>query len=139
MCQLAIFDMDQTLVDETLYHDVEDVLEHLKKNNIKMAIASYNPYAQWLCERYSITHNFDIICGYHNSKGKMMHIEEIKKYYFKKNKTIPEIEILFFDDDPNNINEIKKHTKIKCVLVPEGGLTLQLVLENLEKFSKCYT
>ena len=78
--KLAIFDMDQTLVDETLYRGVEEILEHLKKNNYRMAIASYNPYARWLCERYSITHYFDIICGYYDPKGKTTHIDEIKLY-----------------------------------------------------------
>jgi hypothetical protein len=39
--KLVIFDLGQTLMDETIY------LKHL--------MASYNPYTDFFCERYNIT------------------------------------------------------------------------------------
>jgi magnesium-dependent phosphatase-1 len=121
--KLVIFDCDQTLVDQSIYKDVQDVVEKLSQLKIKMAIASYNPYAKWLCDRYDITKYFDIICGY-NSDNKMKHMTEIKTYYEKKGFDITEDEIIFFDDDINNFISIEKLTQIKCCYInPDNGVT----------------
>jgi phosphoglycolate phosphatase-like HAD superfamily hydrolase len=121
--KLVIFDCDQTLVDQSIYKDVQDVVEKLSKLKIKMAIASYNPYAKWFCDRYDITKYFDIICGY-NSVNKMKHMTEIKTHYEKKGFDIAEDEMIFFDDDINNFISIEKLTRIKCCYInPDNGVT----------------
>lgn len=92
-----------------------------------MAIASYNPYARWLCDRYNITKYFDIICGY-DSDGKMKHMTEIKLYYQERGIDLDDQVIIFFDDDIENFDDIEKLTKIKCIQVnPNKGITKDMI------------
>lgn len=125
--KLIIFDMDKTLFDETLYEDIPKILENLHKKRYRMAIASYNPFAKWLCDRYSITKYFDIICGYYSHKGKMTHMREIFNFYKKRGYNVNPENTIFYDDDPNNINDIQNKTKITCIKVPPGGITFNMI------------
>lgn len=129
--KLVIFDCDQTLISETIFDDVFEILKQFQNSHINMAVASYNPYAKWLCDRYDITKYFDIICGY-ASNGKMKHIDEIKLYYRNRGINFNDSEIIFFDDDIKNFDAIKKLTNIKCIPVnPHKGITkdvIQLVI-----------
>jgi hypothetical protein len=101
-----------------------------------MAIASYNPHAEFFCNRYHITKYFDIICGYIKN-DKIQHINEIKSHYKKKGIIFADSEIIFFDDDMNNINDIKKNTDITCIPInPEKGVTkdiIKLVISTLKE------
>jgi magnesium-dependent phosphatase-1 len=125
--RLAIFDMDQTLVDQTIYEDVFHIVKKFKELNIKMAIASYNPHALWLCDRYDITKYFDIICGYPHD-GKLGHIETIRNYYKENGVNYDDAEIIFFDDDKNNISDVSRITGIRCVTVdPKKGITKNVI------------
>lgn len=125
--KLAIFDMDQTLVDQTIYEDVFFIVQKFKELKIRMAIASYNPYAAWLCDRYDITKYFDIICGYRKN-CKMNHINTIKKYYVEQGLNYDDSEIIFFDDNKKNISDVQGSTDIKCVSInPEKGITKDVV------------
>lgn len=132
--KLAIFDMDQILFDETLYKGVENILEKLKQNNYKMAIASYNPYAEWLCDRYSITPYFDIICGHPPTSdlGKLVHIDEIFQYYKKNKISVSEQDTVFYDDNKQNIQEVGQNTKINCVHIKEGGIKMIHIMKLLK-------
>jgi hypothetical protein len=124
---LAIFDLDGTIFYETIFDDVFEILHQFKLNNIKMAIASYNPYAEFFCNRYDITKYFDIICGY-TKNNKISHINEIKSYYKNKGTIFTDNEIIFFDDDMNNINDIKNNTNITCIPInPEKGITKDMI------------
>lgn len=124
---LAIFDLDGTIFYETIFDDVIEILKQLYDNNIKMAIASYNPYAEFFCNRYDITKYFDIICGY-TKENKMNHINEIKNHYKKGGIEFNDKEIIFFDDDATNINDIKKNTGIRCISVNSDiGITKEMI------------
>lgn len=125
--KLAVFDMDGTMFYETIFDDVFDIVKNFKRLNINMAVASYNPCAKWLCDRYDITQYFDIICGY-DGDGKMKHMNEIQLHYHKKGINFDENEIIFFDDDIENFNDIQKLTKIRCVPVnPKRGITKDVI------------
>jgi predicted phosphatase len=124
---LVIFDLDGTIVYETIFDDVFEILHQFKLNNVKMAIASYNPYAEFFCNRYDITKYFDIICGY-TKNDKIQHINEIKSHYKNKGTIFTDNEIIFFDDDIKNINDIKKNTNITCVKInTEKGITKDMI------------
>ena len=124
----VIFDLDQTLRGETLFTDAEFVIKELAKNKINMAIASFNKYADWFCNRYDITKYFDIICGYHCNEGKVKHINEIKSFYKNKGISFNDDEIIFFDDDISNIKDIQKNTSITCIDVnPDTGISKDVI------------
>jgi hydroxymethylpyrimidine pyrophosphatase-like HAD family hydrolase len=127
--KLAIFDFDNTIFYETINKDIFEVISVYQKKNIKLAIASYNPYVKWFCNRYGITKHFDIILGYHNEKnGKNEHIKEIRNYYAECGLIFHDNEIIFFDDDTNNIDNVKKETNIICIPVnPNTGITLDIL------------
>ena len=120
--KLVIFDLDQTLIDETLYSEAENIILKLSKQNINMSVASFNKHATWFCKRYSIDKYFDIICGY-KSASKMEHITEIKRFYDSKGLFYLDKNIIFFDDDADNIKEVRTKSGIACVKVnPDTGL-----------------
>lgn len=124
---LAIFDIDGTIIDETIFDDIFEILEKLKNNDVKMSIASYNPYAKFFCNRYDIEKYFDIICGYYTD-CKIIHINEIKNFYKDKGIIFDDKEIIFFDDNITNINDISLQTNIKCVLVNSKiGVTKDMI------------
>jgi hydroxymethylpyrimidine pyrophosphatase-like HAD family hydrolase len=124
--KLAIFDFDNTIFYETINETVFEVIQEFKKKKIKLAIASYNPYVKWFCDRYDITMYFDIILGYYNSEksGKNKHINEIRNYYIEYGLIFRDNEIIFFDDDIHNITDVKKQTNIICIHInPNTGIT----------------
>lgn len=131
--KLVIFDLDQTLRGETLFDDAEYVIKELAKNDMRMAVASFNKYADWLCGRYGIDKHFDIICGYYDERGKITHINQIKEHYKSRNININDTDIIFFDDDEHNINNVRNNSDITCVKVdPSIGLQRDL-LQKLQK------
>jgi predicted phosphatase len=124
--KLAIFDFDNTIFYETINETIFEVIQEFQKKNIKLAIASYNPYVKWYCNRYNITKHFDIILGYHNPKnsGKNKHINEIRNYYMLRGLIFHDSEIIFFDDDIHNITDVRKQTNISCIHInPDTGIT----------------
>jgi predicted phosphatase len=125
--KLVIFDMDQTLIDETLYLDAEYIIKHFNKFNINMSIASFNKHAQWFCDRYDISKYFDIICGYYNT-GKLNHIKKIKEFYNANGYEIYDRDIIFFDDDIINISEVRNNSSITCVKInPKIGINKNVI------------
>jgi HAD superfamily phosphatase (TIGR01681 family) len=126
--KLAIFDFDNTIFHETINENIFEVIEEYKKKNIKLAIASYNPYVRWFCDRYEITKHFDIILGYHCNNGKNGHIKKILSYYKEHRLIFSDNEIIFFDDDITNIADVKKETNITCIHInPATGITLDIL------------
>ena len=110
--KIVVFDLDQTLVNETLCHDTENVLKILKKSGYHLSIASFNKHATWFCDRYNISQYFDLICC-DVMRTKVNHINKILNYYNTNNIKCTEKEIVFFDDKKKNF----VHLGAKCCLV----------------------
>jgi predicted phosphatase len=124
--KLAIFDFDNTIFYETINENIFEIISVYHKKNIKLAIASNNPYVKWFCNRYDITKHFDIILGYYNPDklGKNKHIKEIRSYYADHDLIFHDNEIIFFDDDETNITDVKKETNITCIHInSDTGIT----------------
>lgn len=121
--KLIVFDMDETLFHETLYEQVFGILEEISKKNIHMAIASYNKFCTFFCDRYDISKYFDVIRGYY-APNKINHFNEIFDYYNKLNIQIKPSEVLFFDDDNANLETIRGEFNITSYKVePNIGIT----------------
>ena len=50
----VIFDLDGTLFGETLFDEVEYILEQFKEMGVQQSVASFNPHALFYCQRYRI-------------------------------------------------------------------------------------
>jgi phosphoglycolate phosphatase-like HAD superfamily hydrolase len=109
--KVVIFDLDQTLINETICKETENVLQKLKENQYKMAIATYNSRAKWFCDRYGITQYFGVIQA-NPASNKIMHIKNIMNHY----SVIPS-EIVFFDDKIRNCQIIQKNLNISSFKV----------------------
>ena len=114
--KIAVFDLDLTLWNsEDLYPDVLSILQMLKQCNIPLYIASFHKEALQCCDDLNISNYFDnIYYGRHMNKLQM--INEIKKQHVD----IQDHEIVFFDDNPHNIQHVQKNSNIKSILVNEG-------------------
>jgi HAD superfamily phosphatase (TIGR01681 family) len=98
--KLIIFDLDSTLLNNykcKLYDDVIYILDYLKNNKYKIALASYNINADEHLKRHNIFKYFDII-----------KFENWRKKYDKKDNMLQQIvseseiepnDILFIDDN----------------------------------------
>jgi magnesium-dependent phosphatase-1 len=122
--KFIVFDFDQTLFNETLCPDVEEILKLLKTNGYYLSIASFNRCVDWFCDRYSIKEYFDIICGeMHDTK--INHFKKITDFYKQKCLMYDNAEILFFDDCIDNFYNIKNDFNVKYYKVnEETGITL---------------
>ena len=61
---LIVFDLDDTLIctrTKLFLYDVENLLIRLKKDGYKLAVASYNPYADNVLRKKRLYHYFDFI------------------------------------------------------------------------------
>lgn len=123
--KLIIFDLDDTLISvntNKLYNDVEYILNYLKDNRYKIALASYNSYAHEKLRSKNIYEYFDIV-----------KCEDWRIKYDKKDRMLNEIvdlidvdakEVLFVDDN----NEIVEWAKCKnfnvCKVDPKKGINI---------------
>jgi len=108
---VIIFDLDQTLINETICKDTLQVLQELKNHQYSLAIASYNKYAKWFCDRYDITKYFDMIEAKFDST-KIHHLKNIMEFY-----KVPSSKIAFFDDRQRNCNIAQNKLHIKSYKV----------------------
>lgn len=117
--KLVVFDLDRTLFYETIFEQVFCILSNLRRLNLCMSIASFNPCAEWLCDRYDIKKYFDHICEGREKYGdsKIDHIQHIRTEYKKQGIEFDDHDIIFFDDDEDNIRQVEKYTNIKCIQV----------------------
>jgi len=116
--KLAIFDLDLTLWNgHTLYENTVDILKKLKENNIDLYIASYHLQAKRCCDVLGIA---DYFSGIHfgRDRNKAAIVEDILSNYTNYHLS----QIAFFDDNFNNILDVKNKHKIKTVHVV-GGIT----------------
>ena len=104
--KVIIFDLDQTLINETICKETEDVLQKLHQQQYNMAIASYNSCAKWFCDRYDISQYFGIIQS-KPGPNKIDHIKNIMHHY-----QISPSEIVFFDDKSKNCTVIQQQLNI---------------------------
>lgn len=121
--KLVIFDLDKTLINETLCDETEKVLQQLKEKKYMMAIASYNKYAKWFCDRYDISKFFDVICA-KRDLNKASHIQSIINFYFTCGIKIQPYEIMFFDDKHSNCNFIQQFGIISHLVDKKHGIRL---------------
>ena len=115
---LIIFDLDHTLFYETIFPQVEEILNYVRNNNIYMSMASHNNFALSYCKRYGMDKYFDVICGY-SGLDKIEHINIILKYYEKNDVIIPQDKILFIDDQNHILENIKEEFGIKILKVEQ--------------------
>ena len=115
---LIIFDLDDTLIHEgfrqpRLCNDTIWILEFLKKNGHRLAIASHNTNAKIILKKCQIDHYFDIIVGEcPTDLTKITLINKILEHCRVNNKE----QVIFFDDIETHIHEISSF-KIKSHLV----------------------
>jgi len=141
LCKLVIFDLDGTLHSHkdifndnaTLKKEIYDMLDFLKKNGIKIALASLNSNASMYLKRYNIYEYFDYI-EYKNWVAFGDHKTDLFEYIQKKS-NIPYDKMLFFDDRKHHLLEASK-LQMKNVIVDQDKL---LSWEDLMKGFSSFT
>jgi magnesium-dependent phosphatase 1 len=113
-----------------LYNDTIQVLDALKKRNIKMALASRTGAPDWarqLLILFGIDNYFIYKEIYPNSK--VVHFGSIQK------KTgISFNRMFFFDDETRNIEDVEP-LGVNCYLV-ENGINIQIINAALKKYEQ---
>jgi HAD superfamily phosphatase (TIGR01681 family) len=141
LCKLVIFDLDGTLHSHkdifndnaTLKKEIYDMLDFLKKNGIKIALASLNSNASMYLKRYNIYEYFDYI-EYKNWVAFGDHKTDLFEYIQKKS-NIPYNKMLFFDDRKHHLLEAY-NLQMKNVIVDQDKL---LSWEDLMKGFSSFT
>ncbi len=98
-----------------LYPEVKMILQNLKNQNIKMALASRTEAPSWarqLLSLFEIEHYFDYQEIYPGSKIK--HFNQLQK-----STGLPYVKMVFFDDEMCNIKEVRG-IGVHAVYVDEG-------------------
>ena len=126
--KVLIFDLDQTLADEgVVYAGLTEVLAELKAQGYRLFICSFNPYAEWFTNRQCIREFFEqVLVNLDQEKG-----ETIVRLLESIDAGLEET--LFFDDDHNNVTEARLYG-VNTYHVPHGGLTPELVWEQIRDF-----
>ncbi len=121
-CKLVIFDLDDTLIsikDHKIKNEQLEILKLLKKNNIKIAVASLNTEADQILRENYIRHYFDIVKQRNLSSDNILD-RSIEKIYMLnaiiKELNIPSTNILFFDDQFYHCEEARS-LRIRSVKV----------------------
>ena len=121
--KLVIFDLDETLIEKFggLYDDTIPILEFLKQNNICIALASYNQYADaYLCES-NIIDFFDYVY-FESWYEKLDYKYDMLTTILEKTK-IPPNQVLFVDDWEKNI-QVAQGLGIRTHLVEHGDKSI---------------
>ncbi|KAL0280077.1 UNVERIFIED_CONTAM: hypothetical protein PYX00_001473 [Menopon gallinae] len=121
-----IIDYHQKVVE--CYKDVPDVLEDLHGSGYKLAVASRaseKDAANQLIRLFGWDRYFSQKEIYPSSK-----ISHFKKLHEQSG--IEYREMLFFDDDTQNITDVRS-LQVTCVLV-KNGITKKLIAEGLRRF-----
>lgn len=127
LCKLVIFDLDGTLHSHndiindnaTLKKEIYDILNFLKKNGIKIALASLNSNASKYLKRYNIFEYFDYI-EYKNWFIHGDHKTDLFEFIQTKS-NIPYNKMLFFDDRKHHCLEAY-NLQIKNIIVDQDKL-----------------
>lgn len=122
--EVVVFDLDYTLScpnTERLYTGVRRLLDKLRENNIKIALASYNAYADEVLMSNNVLHYFSYI-AFENWKmqSKLDMKERMLKEILKHLNCSPS-KVLFVDDQRPNIKTAIK-LGIKTLHIPKEKL-----------------
>jgi predicted phosphatase len=116
MSTIAVLDLDSTLhKNGTLFPDCIAILEWLAAHKIPAHIASFNTGAYQLCERLGILQYFRSV-HYGPYRTKLDMIRDILREYVHRNDT----DVIFFDDDPNNIEHVTRNSYCTAIWCPAG-------------------
>jgi HAD superfamily phosphatase (TIGR01681 family) len=116
--KVAIFDLDDTLWNgKKLFDDTKLILSTLRSSGVKMYIASYHTDAATCCKQLGISSYFeDILYGRNKTKLDMI------TYIIKKNPSVNPKEMVFFDDNSENVNEIRMNTDVHVIHIGSTGI-----------------
>lgn len=135
--KFIIFDLDRTLLcseTKNLFIDVKCILHHLKLKGYKIALASYNAYADKLLEEHNISQYFDYIIYEDMRLLSILGINIDFKLEMLTNllslANVSTEETLFFDDQQRNIDTGLKLGIKTCKVKNNIGITLE-IFKNL--------
>lgn len=102
MYDTAVFDFDGVLYNGfNIYPNVKCMLTQLKRKNVKMFIASYNPFASYILSKNGLDIFFEAFYCYFDNKNKVSHLNQIMSDH-----NIDKSQIVFFDDTPINVYSV---------------------------------
>lgn len=114
---IMIFDLDGTLHNlGVLHEDVVPILRWCKSHQLPAHIASFNPVARIVCKLLGIEEFFISIKEGGGGRSKLDMINEIMHSY--PNHDLQNV--MFFDDDPQNIRLVVKDSPVCAVWCPTG-------------------
>lgn len=121
---------DRTGRHVRLYDDIHDILDHCDNHSISIGLASRTEQPSWareLLEHLEVTHRFDFAEIYPSSK--LRHFAALKRA-----SGIAYEEMLFFDDEMRNINEVSR-LGVTSIYVRDG-MTAELFYQSLDAFAE---
>jgi HAD superfamily phosphatase (TIGR01681 family) len=134
--KLAVFDLDDTLIHEgfadsepILCNDTMAILELLKKNNIKIALASHNHNAETIMKNAGIYNFFDFVQAYYDFTDKASHIHNIMEHFSFFNIKLDEM--VFYDDMKINIIKARINGINAKLVSHKTGITLDDVITTI--------
>lgn len=146
--KLVVFDIDYTIhnvKDKYMPKHILDILQFFRDNNIPIAIASLNQYAEYVLMGYKIYHLFSSV-EYRQKITECHTNEQINEYYslsktqmfhrLSKKFNIKFNEMLFFDDNVLNIIDAKEIGIISIYVNPNKLITWTNVRDGLAFFDK---
>lgn len=141
---ILVFDLDDTLVHsehefslghpDYLCKATLEVLRYCKENDHVLAMASFNHRAMMIAKQIGIDMYFDVILGEFPRCGtKRPLIDEIlEQLNAKTDPAVVKSDVIFFDDCPTNIREMRAYG-VKSVRINENtGVTLDDVRKAFE-------
>lgn len=134
--ELVIFDLDQTLIEwhfgePHLFPDVVKILNSLYASKFKMAVATYNSWAEHYLKKMGLDHYFDMIgIDIVNTFDRLDYKKDLLSKILEQ-LNVPPNKALFFDDQMKNIRtgcELGIHS----IYVNMNGLTEKIFLEAFD-------
>ena len=125
MSTVLIFDVDQTLGDEgELYEGVAELLTELATRGYLLYVCSLNPFAEHFLSRQGVR---DLFQGVIDVPWELSKAQTILNFIANQL-----VQVHFFDDDPETIQEALL-AGIPSTLVPIGGVTKEVIELGLNR------
>lgn len=134
--ELVIFDLDQTLIEwhfgePHLFPDVDIILRSLYASNCKMAVATYNTWAEHYLKKMGLDHYFDMIgIDILTTFDRLDYKKDLLSKILTELNVAPE-KTLFFDDQMKNVRT-GHELGIHSIYVDMNGLTEKIFLRALD-------